>query len=130
MNTRTRTVSILAGLAVCLGLSAGCTVAKIQAAAPPTWEPVSQTSHRLFWGLICFETTIPYHVARAEVYLGIGDWFATVLTAGIYSPYSVDVWGVPVQQQLGATQAPQVTVINAEPAGSPQATTVQASSRR
>lgn len=75
---------------------AGCQTVQYRTGRPASARHVVQTHHFFFWGLrgkavVDLEAACPEGVARFRNQATAGDWFASVLTLGIWSPRTVVV---------------------------------------
>ena len=76
------------------GLLSGCHTVRYQTGRPASPRKVEQTHHFYFWGLkgkpvVDLDAACPEGVARWSSQSTAGDWFASVLTIGIWSPRTV-----------------------------------------
>lgn len=84
--------NLIAVLLVALSLNA-CGVATVTTDNVAEGIPARYTSHRFLWGLTGADVNTGYQAAaRIEVYTGITDFLARLLTVGLYWPYSVEIW--------------------------------------
>jgi hypothetical protein len=92
-----RPPALLALLALCAaGLLAGCHTVRYQTARPASARHVEQKHHFFFWGLkgkpvVDLDAACPEGVARWTNHATPGDWLASVVTLGVWSPRTVDI---------------------------------------
>lgn len=91
--THPRSVALAAAAALAL---AGCQTVQYRTGRPASARHVEQKHHFFFWGLkgkavVDLETACPEGVARFSNQATAGDWFASVVTLGIWSPRTVVV---------------------------------------
>lgn len=80
------------GAALLLCLLAGCCTTEISTDQPAYGKPARFTSHQFLWGLVGGHVHTSGRLSRVEVYKGVGNYILTVLTVGLYSPWSASVW--------------------------------------
>ena len=85
---RKRDIAVLLGLCLLIG----CNATTITTDQPAYGIPVDFTSNQFLWGLVGDTVQTSGYSSRAEVYKGFGNYIMTILTAGIYSPWTVKVW--------------------------------------
>jgi len=86
---------------VCLALFAGCFRARVTTGKPASGVHLVQWSHTFIGGLIGDEQPAGCEPAVVETRLGILGFVASVITAGVWVPLTVDV-----ECAAGAAPAP------------------------
>lgn len=80
---------------------AGCHTVQYQTGRPASVRKVEQTYHFFFWGLkgkpvVDLDAACPEGAAQWTNKSTVGDWFASVLTLGVWSPRTVIIECVEV----------------------------------
>jgi len=79
-------------LILSVGLLGACSSTTITTDQPAYGIPVDFTSHQFLWGMVGGQVHTSGTMSRTEVYKGFGDMILTVLTLGLYTPWSVEAW--------------------------------------
>ena len=79
-------LSLLATLAF-----GGCYRVTVSSTRAPSGVVREKTAHMFLWGLIGADVTAPCDPAQVTTKQGVIDWILAGLTAGLYTPYSVEV---------------------------------------
>ena len=83
-----RDIIVLLGLCLLIG----CNSTTITTNQPAYGIPVDHTSNQFLWGLVGDTVHTSGIISRAEVYKALGDYLMTIITIGIYTPWSVKIW--------------------------------------
>ena len=79
-------------VAMVAGMFAGCCATHVTTEQPAYGIPVSNSSHQFLWGMVSGNVHTSGHLSRVEVYKSFGDYILTIITLGIYTPWSVNTW--------------------------------------